>query len=355
MRFDGAAQLIGTSAPIVDLREEIERVARTDAKVLITGESGTGKEVVARQVYALSNRSSRAFVAVNCAGMPETLLESELFGHVRGSFTGAYRDKPGKLEVADEGTIFLDEVGEMTLRMQGLLLRFLETGELQKVGADRTGSRVDVRTIAATNRNLRGMIAEGLFREDLFYRLNVIHLVVPSLRERQEDLQALIEHFMGRMARPGTPGARTIAPAAMAALLEYHWPGNVRELQNVIERMLVRARTDVVGVEDVPHEVRVTQKPGTAPFRERRRTIADELYERITNERQSFWTTVYPLFMQREITRAAVRDVVRRGLHDARGNYKIVARKFNMENDDYKKFLNFLRKHHCQPSFKEFR
>ena len=176
MRFDGAAQLIGVSPPISDLREEIDRVARTDAKVLITGESGTGKEVVARQVYALSNRSSRSFVPVNCAGLPETLLESELFGHVRGSFTGAYRDKPGKLEVADEGTIFLDEIGEMTLRMQGLLLRFLETGEIQKVGADRTGNRVDVRTIAATNRNLREMIAQGLFREDLFYRLNVIHL-----------------------------------------------------------------------------------------------------------------------------------------------------------------------------------
>ncbi|MEO8256555.1 MAG: sigma-54 dependent transcriptional regulator [Acidobacteriota bacterium] len=355
MRFDGAAQLIGLSPPISDLRDEIDRVARTDAKVLITGESGTGKEVVARQVYALSNRSSRAFVPVNCAGLPETLLESELFGHVRGSFTGAYRDKPGKLEVADEGTIFLDEIGEMTLRMQGLLLRFLETGEIQKVGADRTGNRVDVRTIAATNRNLREMITQGLFREDLFYRLNVIHLIVPPLRDRKEDLRALIEHFLGRMARPATTHTpRQIAPDAMALMLDYHWPGNVRELQNVIERMVVRARTEVIGVDDVPQEVRVNQRPG-APVRERRRTIADELYERITNDQQSFWTTVYPLFMQREITRSAVRDVVRRGLQDARGNYKIVARKFNLESDDYKRFLNFLRKHHCQPSFKEFR
>src|SRR5215813_4327806 len=191
MRFDGAAQLIGASAPIEDLRQEIDRVARTDAKVLITGESGAGKEVVARQVYALSTRSSRPFVAVNCAGLPETLLESELFGHVRGSFTGAYRDKPGKLEIADEGTIFLDEIGEMTLRMQGLLLRFLETGEIQKVGADRTGGTVNVRVIAATNRNLRDIVAQGTFREDLFYRLNVIHLVVPPLRERREDIPSL--------------------------------------------------------------------------------------------------------------------------------------------------------------------
>src|SRR3977135_601532 len=157
MRFDGTAQLIGTSAPLTDLRQEIDRVARTDAKVLITGESGTGKEVVARQVYALGNRFGCVFVAVNCGGLPETLLESELFGHVRGSFTGAYRDKPGKLELAHDGTVFLDEIGEMTLRMQGLLLRFLETGELQKVGADGGGRLVNVRIIAATNRNLRDL------------------------------------------------------------------------------------------------------------------------------------------------------------------------------------------------------
>ena len=342
---------------MADLRQEIDRVARTDAKVLITGESGTGKEVVARQVYALGNRFGRPFVAVNCAGLPETLLESELFGHVRGSFTGAYRDKPGKLEVADEGTIFLDEIGEMTLRMQGLLLRFLETGEIQKVGADRTGSRVDVRTVAATNRDLRQMIAQGQFREDLFYRLNVIHLMVPALRERREDIQALAEHFMSRLSgrAEASGGARTISRDAMDLLSNYHWPGNVRELQNVIERMCVRARAEIIGVEDVPHEVRASQKTGVPPQRERRRTVADDLYERITNERQSFWTTVYPLFMQREITRSAVRDVVRRGLQDARGNYKIVARMFNMEGEDYKRFLNFLRKHHCQPSFKEFR
>src|SRR5258705_8183836 len=188
MRFDGAAQLIGVSPVVTDLRQEIDRVARTDAKVLITGESGTGKEVVARQVYALGNRFGRPFVAVNCAGLPETLLESELFGHVKGSFTGAYRDKPGKLEVADEGTIFLDEVGEMTLRMQGLLLRFLETGELQKVGADRGGRLVNVRCIAATNRNLPDLVGQGAFREDLFYRLNVIHIEVPPLRDRPEDI-----------------------------------------------------------------------------------------------------------------------------------------------------------------------
>jgi len=355
MRFDGAAQLIGSSASIADLRDEISRVAPTDAKVLVTGESGTGKEVVARQLCAQSRRADRAFVAVNCAGLPDALLESELFGHVRGSFTGAYRDKAGKLEIADGGTIFLDEIGEMTLRMQGLLLRFLETGEIQKVGAHGSVSRVNVRTIAATNRNLREMIGQGLFREDLFYRINVISLVVPPLRERKEDIPSLASHFVSRLGQASRSAARSISPEAVAVLAEYPWPGNVRELQNVIERMLFRGKAEVLGAEDVPHEVRISKLPGTAPFRERRRTIADDLYRRITDEQQSFWTTVYPLFMQREITRAAVRDVVRRGLQDARGSYKIVARMFHMEDQEYKKFLNFLRKHHCQPSFKEFR
>src|SRR5206468_11674807 len=156
-----------------------------------TGESGVGKELVAREIHRRSLRASRPFVPVNCAGLPETLLESELFGHVKGSFTGAYRDKPGKLETAHEGTVFLDEVGEMSLRMQGLLLRFLETGELQKVGADDGGHHVNVRVIAATNRNLRDMINQGTFREDLFYRMNVIHLVVPPLRDRREDIPGL--------------------------------------------------------------------------------------------------------------------------------------------------------------------
>src|SRR5262249_48812387 len=160
-------RLVGTSAEIVGLRQEIDRIARSDAKVLVTGESGTGKEIVAQNIHYQSPRSSVVFAPVNCAGLPETLLESELFGHVRGSFTGAYRDKPGKLEAAHNGTVFLDEIGEMTLRMQGLLLRFLETGELQKVGADGGGRTVNVRVIAATNRNLRDMIAQGTFREDL--------------------------------------------------------------------------------------------------------------------------------------------------------------------------------------------
>ena len=166
-RFDGQDELIGASPAIAHLREEVDRIARSDAKVLLIGESGVGKELVARAIHARSPRGRHPLMTVNCAGLPETLLESELFGHVKGSFTGAYRDKPGKLELGDNGTVFLDEVGEMTLRMQGVLLRFLETGELQKVGATGVAGRMDVRVIAATNRNLRELIEQGTFREEI--------------------------------------------------------------------------------------------------------------------------------------------------------------------------------------------
>jgi transcriptional regulator with PAS, ATPase and Fis domain len=395
-RHDTPPSLVGESAPLRELQEELGRVADSDAKVLITGESGTGKELVAREIHLLSARSNRPFVPVNCAGIPETLLESELFGYVKGSFTGAYRDRPGKIESADNGTILLDEIGEMTVRMQGLLLRFLETGEVQKVGSDRIDTRVNVRVIASTNRSLSDMVAQGQFREDLFYRLNVIHLSVPPLRARREDIPQLVDYFLKRFSArrlnqagngngngngngsgsfqngnghangngngygshsPAGDGARalTIPPEVLSVLSEHHWPGNIRELENVVERLVVTARSNVVRVEDLPPEVRAQRPGATHPMKERRRTIADDLYRRVVKEGESFWTTVYPMYMQREITKANVREVVRRGLEDARGNYKIVARLFNMEADDYKRFLNFLRKHDCQLPFKEFR
>jgi len=250
------AQLIGTSVQMTELREEIERIARTDAKVLITGESGVGKELVARAIHVHSQRADKPFIAMNCAGLPETLLESELFGHVKGSFTGAYRDKPGKLESAHEGTIFLDEVGEMTLRMQGLLLRFLETGELQKVGADRGGRIVNVRLVAATNRNLQDLIAREQFREDLYYRLNVIHFQVPPLRERKEDIPQMIEHFLRRYVSWGGHAVRGFEPEAFHLMVDYAWPGNVRELENVIERAVVLTPGRVLSPAMIPEHVR---------------------------------------------------------------------------------------------------
>jgi transcriptional regulator with PAS, ATPase and Fis domain len=370
MKRHSNGQLIGDSGAIRLLREEIERITGSDAKVLITGETGVGKELVARHIHQSSARVDRPFLAVNCAGLPETLLESELFGHVKGSFTGAFRDKPGKLELADRGTIFMDEIGEMSLRMQGLLLRFLETGELQKVGGGRQDGRVDVRVIAATNRTLRDMIAGGTFREDLFYRLNVIHLRVPALRERREDIPGLVEHFLtvfGEIAagyghgtsRDNGDGARSfvkgIEPEALELLTAYSWPGNVRELENVVERLTVTGRSDVIKPQDLPPEIQAHRMIGFTPRRERRRTVADDLFKKLVEDRESFWAVVYPLYMNRDITKANVREVVRKGLQEARGNYKIVARLFNLESGDYKRFLNFLRKHDCQLPFKEYR
>ncbi len=353
-RRPSSVKLVGVSKQIVALREEIERVARSDAKILITGESGVGKEVVAQCIHANSARARTSFLAVNCGGMPETLLESELFGHVRGSFTGAYRDKPGKLELAHEGTVFLDEIGEMTLRMQGLLLRFLETGELQKVGADGVGRVVNVRVIAATNRNLRDLIAQGAFREDLFYRLNVIHLELPPLRERPEDVPVLVEHFLQLFGRDGNCVVKTISADAMSVLRRYSWPGNVRQLVNTLERLTITCRQATATADDLPADVRVQQGVAFRPKSERRRTIADDLYKRLIEERESFWSSVYTLYMDREITRGTLREVIRKGLEEARVNYRIVARMFNREARHYNRFLNFLRKRDCQLPFTDF-
>jgi transcriptional regulator with GAF, ATPase, and Fis domain len=354
MTRNGYAQLVGRSPVMMALQAEIHRVAQSDAKILITGESGVGKELVAMSIHAQSPRADLPFVTVNCAGLPETLLESELFGHVKGSFTGAYRDKPGMLEKADEGSIFLDEIGEMSLRMQGMLLRFLETGELQKVGADRVGRRVNVRVIAATNRSLSEMVAQGLFREDLYYRINVINIHVPPLRERREDIPLLVDHFFENMGR-GNGSRPVITPEAYVALSEYPWPGNVRELANVIERMLVAGTGPEIGPDDVPIEIRTQRSISLRPKRERRRTVADELLKRMLVNKESFWTAVYPLYMQREITRGNLRELISKGLEEAKGNYKIVTKLFNMEPGDYKRFLNFLRKHDCQLPFRDYR
>jgi transcriptional regulator with GAF, ATPase, and Fis domain len=356
MRMKTNVELVGRSTEIIALQQEVERVARSDAKVLITGESGVGKEIVARSIHTRSPRAGHVFAPVNCAGLPETLLESELFGHVKGSFTGAYRDKPGKMETAHLGTVFLDEVGEMTLRMQGMLLRFLETGELQKVGADGSTRHVNVRVIAATNRDLRELVTRGSFREDLFYRLNVIHIMVPPLRERRQDIPLLVNQFLSQFATANRTQMLTVSPEAMNTLIAYSWPGNVRELENAMERLVVTLQGNTIESEHLPIEIRGNGgSVALRPKRERRRTVADDLYKRMTEQGESFWTTVYPLFMGREITRSNVRDLIALGLQETRGNYKIVARIFNMEQRDYKRFLNFLRKHDCQIPFKEYR
>ena len=244
--------LIGTSAALRAVEEEIGYAVRCDAKVLITGESGVGKELVARRIHADSARKKAAFVAINCAGVPDSLLESELFGHARGSFTDAYCDKAGLLEAAHQGTLFLDEIGEMSPRMQAVLLRFLETGEIQRVGSDRRLARVDTRIIAATNRNLGAQIAAGAFRSDLYYRINVIHIFVPPLRQRREDIPLLLKHFLRMYAQRYGVAEPVIVSDALALLVDYSWPGNVRELKNVVERLAVRGNLESVIPTDLP-------------------------------------------------------------------------------------------------------
>ena len=228
------------------LREDVDAAARSDAKVLIVGETGVGKEIVARMIHETGRRRTRNFVTINCAGLPDSLLESELFGHVRGSFTGAYRDKPGLAAMAHNGTLFLDELGETSLRMQALLLRFVENGEIQRVGSDRIDGRVDVRIIAATNRNLAKRIGEGEFREDLYYRLNVIRLAIPPLRERGDDVLILARQFIDRFCKDLSKKSLSLAPSAVDELKTYAWPGNVRELQNCIERAVILTEGDAI-------------------------------------------------------------------------------------------------------------
>jgi transcriptional regulator with PAS, ATPase and Fis domain len=332
------------------LRSAAERIAGGDAKVLLTGESGVGKDLLARFIHARSARAARPFVAINCAGVSETLLESELFGHVKGSFTGAYRDKVGLFQLADRGTVFLDEVGEMSLRMQALLLRFLENGEVKPVGSDVISSAVDVRIITATNRLLSELVTREQFREDLLYRIMVVHLEVPPLRERREDLRALVAHISS-----GTNGALSISDEAMQVLERYHWPGNVRELQNIIEQLVWLGNKAAVGLEDLPPALVAAANGGVVPARERRRGVADKLYDALVSRSSSFWEHVYPMFINRDMTRADLMELVRKALAATGGNYRAVLSLLGMAPGDYKRFLNLLSTHGCTVDFREFR
>ena len=231
-------QMIGESEAIQRVREMIHKVAPTDARVLITGANGTGKEVVARLIHAESNRASQPLVEVNCAAIPSELIESELFGHVKGSFTGAIKDKTGKFEQADGGTLFLDEIGDMSLAAQAKVLRALQENEITRVGGDKA-IHVNVRVLAATNKDLQKEIAEGRFREDLYHRLSVIPIHIPSLDERKDDIPLLVDYFCEQICGEQGIKGKTFDPEAVAALQEHSWTGNIRELRNVVERLII--------------------------------------------------------------------------------------------------------------------
>jgi len=249
------SNIIGKSAPMQRIYQLIEKVAPTRATVLITGESGTGKELIARAIHFNSPRREQPFISVNCGALPETLLESELFGHEKGAFSGAVSQRKGRFELAHEGTLFLDEITEMSFPLQVKLLRVLQEMEFERVGGTQS-LKVDVRMVAASNRNLKEEVAGGRFRADLFYRLNVVHVALPPLRERTDDIPLLMSHFLVKFAREGSMDPISMDPDALRILLEYPWPGNVRELENAMERAVILSSGSVITVKDLPSEIR---------------------------------------------------------------------------------------------------
>jgi two-component system nitrogen regulation response regulator NtrX len=249
-KVDAQHTMVGQSYAMVKLREQVTMAAPTNGRVLIFGDNGTGKELVARNIHALSRRRSGPFVEVNCAAIPEELIESELFGHVRGAFTGAVADRRGKFELAHGGTIFLDEIGDMSLKTQAKVLRVLQEQVMEPVGGSNR-IRVDARVLAATNKDLPMEIREGRFREDLYFRLNVVPIFVPPLRERPDDIPLLADHFMALLAREYGRRAKTFDASALAALEAYRWPGNVRELRNLVERLMIMVPGDIVTARDL--------------------------------------------------------------------------------------------------------
>ena len=251
----GVVNIIGSSAAMTAVLDSIRQVAATKATVLVTGESGTGKELVAQAIHKLSPRANKPFRPVHCAALSENLLESELFGHEKGAFTGANERVAGRFEMADGGTLFLDEIGEISLSVQVKLLRVLETRQFERVGGSETLT-VDVRVVAATNRDLRTMVEQGTFREDLFYRLNVVNIRIPPLRERREDIPEILDFYLKKSAADNGKDVADISPEALGVLMAYDWPGNVRELRNCVERMVVFARGATLTMTDVPADIR---------------------------------------------------------------------------------------------------
>lgn len=312
--------MVGESARMRQVYQLIAKVAPTDSSVLISGESGTGKELVARAIHQNSKRSGMPFIAVNCAALTETLLESELFGHEKGAFTGALAQRKGRLEIADGGTLFLDEIGELSAPLQVKLLRVLQEREFERVGGTRT-IKVDIRLLTATNRNLEDLIAQGLFRQDLFYRLNVLKLEMPPLRERQEDIRLLTKYFAVRYGEKCNRRITGISPDAQKRLLSYDWPGNVRELENAIERAVVLGTTDVILPEDLPEVILETETrtmPAPTKYHEAVAETKKQVILQAMDQAKGNYTDaakllgVHPNYLHRLITNLNLREHLKR-------------------------------------------
>ncbi|MBK9519158.1 MAG: sigma-54-dependent Fis family transcriptional regulator [Anaeromyxobacter sp.] len=316
--------LVGAAAPIREVQRMIDAVAYSATTVLITGESGTGKELVARALHTRSPRKSHPFVALNCGALTETLLESELFGHVKGAFTGAQRDQKGLFDAADGGTIFLDEIGDIPLSTQVRLLRVLQEGEIKRVGAA-DSVKVDVRVLAATHRDLPKLVKSGRFREDLFYRLNVINIPLPPLRERSEDIPLLAHHFLRRYSDRLAKRVKTLSPEALELLCGYRWPGNVRELENAVERAVVLCRNDTVSPADLPPAV----TGRTAPLVREVPAGGDEQQ----------WLTLSYAAAKEQALRRFEKSYVEALMRACDNNISAAARKAGMDRSNFKRVL----------------
>jgi DNA-binding NtrC family response regulator len=334
--------LVCRSAAIEQLRATALRVAASDARVVVTGESGTGKDVLAHFLHARSRRAHRPFVAVSAIGLAERALGAQLFGPASRRRLSSSR--PAILE-ARGGTLFLDDVAELPMALQGRLLRLVDGGI-----APPGGQPPDVRVIASTPRDLAEAVAAGRFREDLMFRLQVVRLHVPPLRERPEDVRPLVEWKARRLGRPFSCTAEV-----WSALEHYYWPGNVRELSNVIEQLIWTAPYPTIRLEDLPESVRGYAGAGLVPVRDRRRQVADEIYTGLVEGRYGFWTDVYEMFLRRDLTRADLRGAIRRGLTATRGSYRAMLALFGLPPGDYKRLLNFLAAHECALDFRPFR
>ncbi|HZY02524.1 MAG TPA: sigma-54 dependent transcriptional regulator [Anaeromyxobacteraceae bacterium] len=322
--LEGRHGLVGSCAGMREVGRMIDAVAYSAATVLVTGESGTGKELVARALHGKSPRKSQPFVALNCGALTETLLESELFGHVKGAFTGAQRDQKGLFEAADGGTIFLDEIGDIPLSTQVRLLRVLQEGEMKRVGSAES-IKVDVRVIAATHRDLPKLVKAGKFREDLFYRLNVIAIPLPPLRDRIEDVPLLAQHFLKRYAERLGKKVRTISPEGLELLAGYRWPGNVRELENAVERAVVLCRGETVAAADLPPSV----TGRTAPL----------VREVPQNGEEQAWLTQSYATAKENALRRFERSYVEALMRSCDNNISAAARKAGMDRSNFKRVL----------------
>ena len=320
----GAEGLVGNSAPMREVARMIDAVAYSSTTVLVTGESGTGKELVARALHAKSPRKGHPFVALNCGALTETLLESELFGHVKGAFTGAQRDQKGLFDAADGGTIFLDEIGDIPMATQVRLLRVLQEGEIKRVGSA-DAVKVDVRVIAATHRDLPKLVKAGRFREDLFYRLNVINIPLPSLRDRVEDVPLLAHHFLRRYADRLGKKVRTLSPEAIELLCGYRWPGNVRELENAVERAVVLSRGEAIAPADLPPAV----TGRTAPL----------VREAPASGEDAAWLTLSYAAAKEQALRRFEKGYVEALMRACDNNISAAARKAGMDRSNFKRVL----------------